>query len=97
MKNLPIKIFDNGSEKKHLVDSTLVGYTCLEQDVIYRGFTGNLAVGDYIEFGNVGGYSIVDKPPFILPNCPMVVYEDESAALIKRRETFEDIFASFEF
>ena len=97
MKNLPIRIFHNGGEKAILTESTFVGYTCLEQDIMFRGFTGELAIGDYIVFGNVGGYSIVDKPPFILPNCPMIAYENNKTSLIKRKESFSDIFRSFEF
>lgn len=97
MKNLPIRVFYNGGERKKIESSIFVGYTCLEQDVIYRNYSGDLAIGDYIELGNVGGYSIVDKPPFIHPNCPMISYENTKTALIKRRETFEDVFASFEF
>ena len=73
----------------------MVGYTCLEQDVLYRDFCGELSVGDYIEFGNVGGYSLVDKPPFIQPDCPMIAIKEGKQELIKRAETFEDIFKTF--
>lgn len=49
------------------------GYTCLEQDVMQQECElCKLAVGDYIVFGNVGGYSNVLKPPFIRPNCAMI-------------------------
>lgn len=76
----------------------LVGYTCLEQDVIYPEYRGRLSVGDIIYFGNVGGYSVVSKPPFILPNCPMIEVDgDRIAGIIKRQETFDDLFRTFVF
>ena len=72
-----------------------MGYTCLEHDVLYRGYAGNLAVGDYVIFGNVGGYSNVSKPPFISPNCAMIAVKGATARLIKRTETVRDILATY--
>lgn len=71
------------------------GYTCLERDVPYRGYNGKLAKDDYIVFGNVGGYSNVDKPPFILPQCAMIGIDGENTYVIKRRETVEDILSTY--
>lgn len=97
MKNIPIRVFHNGAdrERMQMTNADLVGYTCLEQDVLFRGYTGDLAIGDYIEFGNVGGYSLVEKPPFIQPNCPMIEYSKEKHRMIKRRENWCDIFNTF--
>ncbi len=95
MKNVPVRIFSCGGVQQETQDANLVGYTCLEQDVLYRGYSGNIAVGDYVAFGNVGGYSIVDKPPFIQPNCAMIALSGQEAKLIKRKETWDDIFESF--
>lgn len=75
----------------------IVGFTCLEQDVLFRDFPETLSVGDIIEFRNVGGYSIVYKPPFIQPNCPIYAKIDNNLLPIKRAETFEDIFSTFIF
>lgn len=97
MKNLPIRVFEQGNKRIEVKNATFVGYTCLEQDVLYREFSGNIAVGDYILFGNVGGYSIVDKPPFIQPNCAMVSLDGIEETLIKRKETWNDLFCSFVF
>ena len=69
-----------------------MGYTCLEHDVVYRGFTGEVAVRDIIVFGNVGGYTLVSKPPFIRPQCQMVT---ERGTVIKRKETFEEVFQTY--
>ena len=97
MKNVPIRVFPAGGKAVKAENAKLVGYTCLEQDVLYRDFFGDIAVGDYIEFGNVGGYSVVDKPPFIQPNCAVVATEPDGVKLIKRKETWEDIFHTFTF
>lgn len=93
LKKLPIKIISSGKEQTELNNADLVGYTCLEHDVIYKDFNGSLAVGDIIVFGNVGGYSLVSKPPFIRPNCPMIT---EDGKIIKRAETFEEVFSTYE-
>ena len=74
------------------------GYTCIESDYLYRGFNGALAIDDYVVFDNVGSYSVVLKPPFILPNFAMLDYDDEAGTLelVKARESFDDIFKTFE-
>lgn len=75
----------------------VVGFTCLEQDILFKNFPETLHVGDRIEFRNIGGYSIVYKPPFIQPNCPIFAETDGGLKLIKREETFNDIFSTFIF
>ena len=97
LKNLPITIYDTGKNKIVCQNATFVGYTCLEHDHIYEDFNGNLAVGDYIQFRNVGSYSNVFKPPFILPNCAMISLNGGEAKLIKRKETVEDVFSTYVF
>lgn len=86
----------DGDASKTPIDIT--GFTCLEQDTLFKDFPEELKVGDVIEFRNVGGYSVVYKPPFIQPCCAMVaIKEDGSVEEIKRRETFEDIFQTYKF
>lgn len=88
--------YGNGEESGDMPD--IMGFTCLEQDCIFKEFPEKVRVGDVIEFRNVGGYSIVYKPPFIQPCCAIVsIMEDGTAKMIKRKETFEDIFKTFEF
>ena len=83
-----------GNTSKTPIDIT--GFTCLEQDTLFKDFPEALKVGDIIELRNVGGYSVVYKPPFIQPCCAMVaIKEDGSIEEIKRRETFEDIFQTY--
>ena len=97
LKNLPISIYQNCGGRRECKDATFVGYTCLEHDHIYEGFNGELAVGDVVQFRNIGSYSNVFKPPFILPNCAMVCLKDGQAKLIKNKETTEDIFLTYIF
>ena len=97
LKNLPITIYKIGTKRKELVDSTFVGYTCLEHDYLYEGYNGYLATGDVIQFRNVGSYSNVFKPPFILPNCAMISLHRNNAKIIKRKETIEDVFSTYVF
>ena len=97
LKNLPITIFDFGKNRIKCQNSTFVGYTCLEHDHIYDGYNGELAVGDIVQFRNIGSYSNVFKPPFILPNCAMISLNNNDSKLIKRKETVEDIFQTYVF
>jgi diaminopimelate decarboxylase len=95
LKQLPVTVYSNGEEYK---DVDFVGYTCLEHDVMYKGYSGKLSIGDIVEFRNVGSYSNVFKPPFILPNGAMIELNEKGQyKLLKRREVFMDIFHTYEF
>ena len=96
LKNLPITIFPKGEKRQMVKESSFVGYTCLEHDHIYEGFTGEIAVGDIVQFRNIGSYSNVFKPPFILPNCAMIEF-GEKTKLIKRKENIDDLFQTYVF
>lgn len=98
MMNVPYTHYHIGNGKDALDHPDIVGYTCLEQDCLYKSFPESVSVGDVIEFRNIGGYSIVYKPPFIQPNCAMVAIEESGEVkLIKRKESFNDIFQTFIF
>ena len=100
--NLPITVYRKSENDRYYeeYDSVdIAGYTCIENDYLYKGYKGSLKRGDYLVFDNVGSYSIVLKPPFILPNCPIIEYNPKknSYEIIKRREETEDIFRTFNF
>lgn len=98
LKQLPIEVIHTSSKQQQFDDVDFTGYTCLEQDVMYTGYSGKLAVGDYIVFGNTGGYSNVYKPPFIKPNCAMIsVKRDGTPVLMKQAETFNDVLHTYVF
>lgn len=98
LKNLPVAVIPSGRKQENYDSIDFTGYTCLEQDVMRKNYEGEIAVGDYVRFGNVGGYSNVLKPPFIRPNCAMIAIDEYGKdLLIKKVETFEDIFGTYVF
>ena len=98
---MPIECFSSPSstDRQTLENAYFGGYTCIEGDYLYKGFNGELSVGDFVVFDDVGSYSIVMKPPFILPNVAILEPLDrgKSLAVIKRGENFEDIFSTYTF
>lgn len=98
-KNVPIQIFnmDDNSIKIKVHDAYFAGYTCIEGDYLYKGFEGEISIGDFIVFDDAGSYSIVMKPPFILPNVSIIEPINDSLdfKVIKRKETFDDIFNTY--
>lgn len=92
-KKLPIRVISS-VEDFELGD--IVGYTCLEDDCLYPASSKKAAIGDIVLLGNTGGYSIVFKPPFILPDAPMVVLnEDYSYDIIKNKQSYEDMLSLY--
>mgnify|MGYP002508733451 CR=1 FL=1 len=58
---------------------------------MHQGQMPNVTVAQAF-FGNVGGYTLVSKPPFIRPQCQMVT---EKGTIIKKKETFEEVFHTY--
>ena len=100
-KNLPMRVVTHGVPDTKRSNGTvdIIGYTCMEHDYLYNGYEGNIAVDDYVIFDNVGAYTIVMKPPFILPSPPIIAYNSatERFEIIKRREEIDDIFSTYVF
>lgn len=101
-KNPPLTIIHpsgNANKQQSYADLDFGGYTCIESDYLCRGYAGPLAVGDIVMFENVGSYSLVLKPPFILPNFPVITYDEKTKmdTIIKRQENFDDLFHTFVF
>lgn len=100
-KNVPIAVFSAlpDAQRQAVEGAYFGGYTCIESDYLYKGYTGRLAVGDQVVFDDVGSYSVVMKPPFILPNVAVVEPDADGLTwrLIKRRETFDDVFNTYTF
>lgn len=95
--NPPIEVLSLGKDAKDYDDIDFVGFTCIEGDALYKGYKGKVSVGDAIVLGNCGSYSIVMKPPFILPNFPVLDISKGKTELIKRAESFDDIFHTYTF
>ncbi len=95
--NPPMSIVAGGNEQQKYEDADIVGFTCIEGDVLQKNYTGGLAVGDYIVIQNCGSYSLVMKPPFILPNFAVLDINGDEVEIIKRAESFDDLFHTFSF
>lgn len=95
--NPPMEVIPCGGKAAVCKDADVAGYTCIESDYLYKEFTGEISVGDFLVFGSCGSYSVVMKPPFILPNVPVIYINSEEPVLIKRAETFDDVFQTYIF
>ena len=95
--NPPMEVIAMGDEQKEYENLDMVGFTCIEGDVLYHNYSGRLAHEDAIVIGNCGCYSLVMKPPFILPNFPVLDICGEKTEVIKRGEVFDDLFHTFDF
>lgn len=96
--NLPIQVHHAGSNIPcEYVDLDMGGYTCIEADYLYQNYNGPLSVGDFVVFESAGSYSVVMKPPFIMPNVPILeINEDQTVRVVKRKEGFEDLFQTYQ-
>lgn len=97
MMKVPYSLYHTGEGPASGVPVDLSGCTCLEQDILYKDFPESVRVGDIIEFRNIGGYSVVYKPPFIQPCCAMIAPTSDGVRVIKRAETVDDILRTFSF
>lgn len=98
MKKLPTHVLAGGKVQQYFDSIDIMGFTCLEQDVMVPVWSGYLAEGDVMVFDNCGGYSIVAKPQFIKPQSAMYAKRcDGTVKQIMRAETFDDVFGKFDF
>lgn len=95
--NPPIEVIPMGGTQQEYKDLDMVGFTCIEGDVLYHNYNGKLAREDAIVISNCGSYSLVMKPPFILPNFPVLDISEGGCKVIKRGETFDDLFQTYIF
>lgn len=97
--NPPMSVVHGNGVLKDYTNLGFAGYTCIESDYLYKGYNGKLAEGDFIILENCGSYSVVMKPPFILPNFPIIDISSgiDNVELIKRAETFDDLFLTYNF
>jgi diaminopimelate decarboxylase len=96
---LPAEVIARHVRPAALRPWTVGGFTCMEDDLLSEDMLGAVEVGDFMVFANAGSYSISMRPPFIAPRAPIVSigegFDLDSARLIKRPETIQDVFASF--
>ena len=96
-KNLPIKVLPQKGNIRAFYNNLLfTGNTCMEDDILFRGYQGKLGIGDMIKFENIGAYTIVLRPNFIHPMPPVVMISgDGGISTIKKRESAEDVFQQY--
>ncbi len=98
MMKSPYTLMHSGIGEPSKTPIDLTGFTCLEQDTLFKDFPESVKVGDIVELRNVGGYSVVYKPPFIMPSCPIVaINENGIAEVVKERDTYENVFRTYKF
>lgn len=95
--NPPIELISMAGKQNEYKSLDFVGFTCIEGDVLYKNYCGKLAIGDAVVISNCGSYSLVMKPPFILPNFPVLDICGAETEVIKRAEVFDDLFQTFAF
>ena len=97
-RQLPMAVVPSNAKTQESRVYDLVGYTCMENDCLYRGFTGVLAPGDFVVFENVGAYTNVLRPPFINPAPPILSFSASgNVEVLRRRETAADVFETYTF
>lgn len=95
---LPARVYGPGGEPKTGPERPydLVGYTCMDDDYIgVDQELPELAVGDVVELGNVGAYTLVFKPPFIRPMPPVYLKQDGDLELVRSEETVDQMLAGY--
>lgn len=98
--NSPIEVYNSNIDNTiYVKKAKLSGYTCIESDIIHDDFSGDIAKGDTIIFKEVGAYSVVMKPPFILPDVAIIQFNKNTNCydLIRCKQTFNDVFHNFKF
>lgn len=96
-RNLPVTPILQANDPKHKTTFDVVGYTCIEHDILSEGVQAPLQTNDFLCYSNVGSYSVVMRPPFILPANPILLHDKNGLRLIKDRQTDEDVFRNYRF
>ncbi len=94
--NLPVQVLrPHGEQNRGGPPTDLVGFTCMEVDVMYRGLEESVDVGDIVVFDNVGAYTTVLLPPFIRPAPAILEVSGAGAQLVRRGQTLDDVLAGY--
>lgn len=100
--NLPTRVFcaplseEQGAfvgNEKYKID--IVGFTCLEHDIIFSGYQGELKRGDILMTSNVGAYSMVSSPDFIRTSPPVFEKTKEGWLKVRDKVTVEKLLSFY--
>ena len=96
--DLPFKVIKKTIQKDIKKKFKIAGYTCIESDYLSKECLESIEEKDFIEYKNVGSYSIVLKPPFIHTNVPIIeVSEKKETEVIKVKEEMDHVFQTYNF
>ncbi|MDH3261188.1 MAG: alanine racemase [Acidimicrobiia bacterium] len=95
--NLPLTVVEHSTDTRPPPGPIdVVGYTCMEHDILFSGYPGSLQEGDFVVFSNTGAYTNVLQPPFIRPAPPMIgIQEGAPFEILRRGETLEDVLETY--
>ena len=97
-QSLPVTPIVNASVERDVErEYSIAGFTCIEGDILTKKLTASLRPGDALAYGNVGSYSIVMRPSFILPSSPILMLDRQRNGfeLIKERQSNTSVFDLF--
>lgn len=98
IRSLPVtSIFNPELSRGAARDYSVVGFTCIESDILTESLVAPLMSSDVLVYGNVGSYSIVMRPPFILPSSAVLMKNNDGTdfVLIKSPQTNQDVFSLY--
>lgn len=85
---------EDASVQVGLETVTVYGPLCMQIDVVReKALLPPLSTGDHLIVGNVGAYCLSQSMQFIQPRPAIVIQTENGFELVRRRETWRDIFA----
>jgi diaminopimelate decarboxylase len=96
-RNLPMQVLGKHDTTPQEKTTHVVGFTCMEDDILYSHYPFTIEAGDFLLFSNVGAYSFILKPPFIMPCQAVYVFEGGKLRVTKQKEIIEEMLAVYKF
>lgn len=96
-RNLPMQVLGKHAAVTQEQTTHIVGFTCMEDDILYSHYPFTIEAGDLLLFSNVGAYSFVLKPPFIMPCQAVYVQEGGKFRVTKQKELIDEMLAGYIF
>jgi len=91
-KQLPYNVLSNSSAK---IEAKVVGFTCMEDDVLIESFSEPCEEGDWIEFTNVGAYAQTLRPAFISSWKPIISIDENDFTLHRPKADNLNLFSQW--
>lgn len=92
--HVPFTVYGSSNQPQRTYD--LFGYTCMEDDILARDYTGSLAEGDIIVFKNAGAYSFSTNNDFISPAIGMNILKNGVLWEASKAVTVDEIARRFQ-